>query len=85
LQAEARENFNMSWSVLNSQSGWKREKETEEGDLVESKGVAKQRKIFRLKVNWLCRMLANQNESKTYDLHIGASKFELFCAFFQHL
>ncbi|CAB3380027.1 Hypothetical predicted protein [Cloeon dipterum] len=49
LEAEARESFNAAWSVLNSTSGWKREKDTTEGDLVESKGVAKQRKIFRLK------------------------------------
>jgi hypothetical protein len=51
LQAEARENFNASWTVLNCNTGWKKEKETATGDLVESKGVAKQRKIFRLKVN----------------------------------
>ncbi|XP_059483042.1 steroidogenic acute regulatory protein-like [Neocloeon triangulifer] len=49
LAAEARENFNTAWIALNSKTGWKKEKETAEGDLVESKGVAKQRKIFRLK------------------------------------
>lgn len=51
LQAEARDNFSASWTVLNCNTGWKKEKETANGDLVESKGVAKQRKIFRLKVN----------------------------------
>ncbi|KAF4522698.1 hypothetical protein B566_EDAN012715 [Ephemera danica] len=52
LQQEARDTLSTAWALVNNKVGWKQEKVTPEGDLVESRPASKQqRRIFRFTVS----------------------------------
>ena len=50
LARKAEETFNEAWETVNS-DGWKVEKQIPEGDIVHSKFVRKNHKIFRITVS----------------------------------
>ena len=55
LARKAEETFNEAWETVNS-DGWKVEKQIPEGDIVHSKFVRKNHKIFRITVS-ICLIL----------------------------
>lgn len=50
LARKAEESFDEAWGIINSSDGWKIEKQTPEGDIVHSKYVRRNHKIFRITV-----------------------------------
>ena len=50
LTRKAEECFDEAWNIINS-DGWKVEKQTPEGDIVHSKYIRRNHKIFRITVS----------------------------------
>lgn len=59
MARKAQESFDEAWNIINS-DGWKVEKQTPEGDVVHSKYIRRNHKIFRITVSELaCPELRN--------------------------